>query len=162
MSFFFIETRAGFCLGSATFLLKAKKSPFVLFFSLAGRLWRPGAVRSYESGINAARVRAHAPGWAERHVACGAPLTSVCTDCIYRERAYTHTHTHLDAPTHANSCLCISKSPVIFSLPQPAVGSQDIFAVILSIAAAWQVRRTRWLRSHDSGLQELLRCAYCY
>lgn len=60
-------------------------------------------------------VRALAPGWAEWHVAPGAPVTSQSAEPVFIGNTHTHIHTHPDAPTHANSCLCYCVSLVISS-----------------------------------------------
>lgn len=94
-------------LSSATFLLKAQRGPFVDFS------FKPGdcathlvyAAMSQESVTrgNAGPVRTQAPGWAERHVASGAPLTSVCRACIYRQRTHTQMPPHMQTAVFAST-----------------------------------------------------------
>lgn len=81
-----------------------KKNPLCYFLSPADCAGVCSYVqviqRSGVQGVSAPCVGVLAPGWAERHVAPGAPVTSQSAEPVFIG------NTHPNAPTHANSCLC--------------------------------------------------------
>lgn len=56
-----------------------------------------------ESGIrgDSARVRALAPGWAERHVAPGAAVTSLSAEPVFIGNTHTQTPPHMQTVVFA-------------------------------------------------------------
>lgn len=152
---FVVQTEAGSCLIKFCHHFiksKTKKKPLCYFFE-ACWLCRPVGVHSYAwvsqpSGIrgDSARVRALAPGWAERHVAPGAAVTSLSAEPVFIG------NTHPNAPTHANSCLCNCVSLVISCMLQPAVLSLAILTQPLSLSVFPLHDASRWVVQYIWGV----------